>query len=423
MGIIKKENLSQKKLEQYYEYCRIIQWGRRFPCKFAEEFLGVEFMDFQRYVFMNSWDKQFVLWLMSRNAGKCLKLDTRIPTPNGDKTMADIKVGDYVFNEEGKPVKVIHVSPIYLDKECYEVEFEDGEIITATNDHLWEVSDRRSRQWCNHGIPFILTTEEMYKKGVYKDRKDGKGREYNYRVPMNKPLEYKEKEFKINPYVLGLWLGDGSHSDTSITAHKDDYEEINSYIKYYGFNTSVHKDNGRNTYTIRIVKDKNSDKNKFKQSLIEYNLFKNKHIPEEYLYGSYKQRLQLLQGLMDTDGTCKNKKSNNPECSFSQKRYKIVKQFEKLLSSLGIKYSTRVKKTRCNGKEFESYEVRFYTDKTKPCFKMKRKYDLLPEKLNKRMDRKTIVDIRKVTTVATKCIMVEGERNLYLCGNVFNYNY
>ena len=70
MAVIKKENLSQKKLEQYYNWCKIIQKGRANPVQFAEFFLGVEFMDYQRYVFMNSWDKQFVLWLCSRNAGK-----------------------------------------------------------------------------------------------------------------------------------------------------------------------------------------------------------------------------------------------------------------------------------------------------------------------------------------------------------------
>lgn len=65
-----RENLSQRKLEGYLKWAKIIQWGRQQPVKFAEQFLGVEFMDYQRYAFMNSWDKQFVLWLMTRNGGK-----------------------------------------------------------------------------------------------------------------------------------------------------------------------------------------------------------------------------------------------------------------------------------------------------------------------------------------------------------------
>lgn len=65
-----KENLSQRKLESYLKWANIIQWGRKNPVLFSEQFLGVEYMDYQRYCFQMSWDKQFVLWLMSRNGGK-----------------------------------------------------------------------------------------------------------------------------------------------------------------------------------------------------------------------------------------------------------------------------------------------------------------------------------------------------------------
>ena len=62
--------LTQKKLEGYKKYSEIIQYGRKNPVKFAETFLlGVTFMDYQKYAFQMSWDKQFVMWLMSRNGG------------------------------------------------------------------------------------------------------------------------------------------------------------------------------------------------------------------------------------------------------------------------------------------------------------------------------------------------------------------
>lgn len=65
-----KSGMTQKKLEGYLKYNEIIQWGRRNPVKACEFFFGLELMDYQRYAFMESWHKQFVLWLMSRNAGK-----------------------------------------------------------------------------------------------------------------------------------------------------------------------------------------------------------------------------------------------------------------------------------------------------------------------------------------------------------------
>lgn len=63
------KGLTQKKLESYLKYCEMIQWGRKNPVKFAELIFGLELMDYQKYTFQESWDKQFALWLMSRNGG------------------------------------------------------------------------------------------------------------------------------------------------------------------------------------------------------------------------------------------------------------------------------------------------------------------------------------------------------------------
>lgn len=64
------KNLTQKKLETYLKYCEVIKWGRSNPVKFAELMFGMEMMDYQKYIFMESWAKPFVLWLMTRNGGK-----------------------------------------------------------------------------------------------------------------------------------------------------------------------------------------------------------------------------------------------------------------------------------------------------------------------------------------------------------------
>ena len=104
--------ISERKLEGYKKLAEIKQFGIKYPTKFMKEFIGVELLDAQEYTFMNSWTKPFVLWLESRAAGKMLDLNTRIPTPNGDKTMGDLKLGDMVFDEQGKPTKVIYLSPI-----------------------------------------------------------------------------------------------------------------------------------------------------------------------------------------------------------------------------------------------------------------------------------------------------------------------
>ena len=68
------KEISQRKLETYDKYSQVIQWGRSYPIEFASRFMGVELLDMQKYAIYNSWTKDFVLWLKSRNAGKTTEL-------------------------------------------------------------------------------------------------------------------------------------------------------------------------------------------------------------------------------------------------------------------------------------------------------------------------------------------------------------
>jgi hypothetical protein len=119
---------------------------------------------------------------------------------------------------------------------------------------------------------------------------------------------------------------------------------------------------------------------------------------------------------MDTDGTV----SKAGECEFVQKSLRIADGICELLSSLGIKYSRCTKNTFINGKECDPVErIQFYTDKSLPCFRLQRKFDRLKDTLNKRMLWKSIVNIEPVDSVPVKCITVDNEDHLYLCGNRF----
>ena len=148
-----------------------------------------------------------ILLLIARKNTKALALDTRIPTPTGDKCIKDIHVGDYVFDEMGKPVLVTGTSEIFKNRICYEITFEDGEKIIADENHRWTVQTKGSRKLIEYKPKsnrqrtaydkidsegrFIVTTAEMV-YDYFKLRRDGKGIEYKYRVPMGKPLEYSE---------------------------------------------------------------------------------------------------------------------------------------------------------------------------------------------------------------------------------------
>ena len=148
--------ISQRKLENYKKLAKIRQWGIRYPTRFLSEFVGVDLLDPQEYAFMMSWTRPYVLWLESRSAGKALYVDTNIPTPDGDKTMADLRVGDYVYSLNNEPTRVMYTSPIFLGNDCFEIEFEDGERIKCDADHLWCVK--------KNGLDFnIVNTRDLFK--------------------------------------------------------------------------------------------------------------------------------------------------------------------------------------------------------------------------------------------------------------------
>lgn len=157
-----ERELSERKLETYSKYAEIITWGRKFPVKFCERFFGIEFLDHQKYVFMNSWTTPRVVWCQCRGSGKALALDTPIPTVCGVKNMSDIKVGDCVLDIHGFPTRVTYTSEIFIGHDCYAVEFEDGEVIVADEDHLWSVCTLKGSPFADRYGLSVIDTRHIY---------------------------------------------------------------------------------------------------------------------------------------------------------------------------------------------------------------------------------------------------------------------
>ena len=382
---------------------------------------------------LERWVRRFkeLTLLVARKNGKALSLDTPINTPNGWREMRDIHIGDYVFSAEGNPTRVIAESEIFTGHDCYKVTFEDQSEIIADADHIWRVmtknSRRESKRKCKRFIGqykpeyrekngyFDITTAEMA-NDFYRLRKDKKGIDYKYRVPMQKPIEYPEQELPLNPYALGLWLGDGDADCARINVGEDDLEEMMMWMNLYNMYPRPQKlAKGKSCYRVSIGNEtglRGKDKNYIMPILHDLNLIGNKHIPEKYMRSSFGQRMELLSGLMDTDGYV----SRSGQCEFSQKDHAFIQQFSELLTSLAIKHTVRKKTITCRGKHCEAYSVLFFCDKTHPCFKMSRKYKRLKSHLAPRMLNKSIIGIEKIPSVPTKCIGVEDESHLYLAG-------
>ena len=343
---------------------------------------------------------------VARKNGKALALDTRIPTPHGDRIMRDIQPGMFVYGPGGTPVKVLAVSDVFLNHKCYEVEFEDGEIIVADAGHLWEVTEKRA-----HGKGRTVKTTEELSRDYMHLRKDGTGKELKYRVDLPAAIQRPESRFPIAPYILGVWLGDGLSASMRVSCGAEDADSMKANIEAAGGACKIHEYGKTVLLGLSNFKKGHGKNSIISTAFRNLHLYNNKHIPEMYFYGSAQQREDLLKGLMDTDGTV----SKAGQCEFVQKSERLTRDVSRLLASLGIKHSVKAKIATCNGKRIPVYRILFYVDREHTCFKLARKTARLKSSLSKRMGAKSIERITETKSVPTKCLCVEG--GLYLCGD------
>lgn len=334
-----------------------------------------------------------VVVLGEGGSGKALALDTKIPTPDGFKTINEIGVGDDVFDEKGNICKVTHKSPVFYNHECFELTFNDHCKIVADAEHRWKTFSHYQRDKLLDGS--ILTTEQLFK--THKLKK-GKRIVNNYAIETCEPLQLPEKQFPIDPYILGLWLGDGHSHDAHFTTI--DMELLNAFIQH-GFELHPKK-HDKNTWNVLGLHKK----------LRLSGLLHNKHIPKEYLRGSFKQRLSLIQGLMDTDGHI----DKNGNCEITQKNKILINGLCDLLKSIGIKArvkSTYKQATNTNSDYGKYYILHFTTNL--PVFRLGRKLERIKAKQRKTQGRRYISSIKPVKSVPTQCIAVNSKSHLFLC--------
>ena len=399
--LLKKANTSMEfTQEQILEFMRC----KDDPVYFAKNYVRIVTLDhglmpfdlypFQEKLINNFHENRFNICKMPRQTGKALSLDTPIPTPTGWTTMEDVKIGDNILSPSGDNVSVTMKTETMYNHNCYKLYFDNGEEIIADADHLWEVD---SSYWRTGKK--VIRSQEIYDR--YKSKaqnKRGKGVQGSLYIEKSKPINFIKNLLDIDPYLLGVWLGDGYSSDGRIIAHKDDYTFYKKRI-----DVEYEREDGN---CIRFkVKD-------FISKLKSYNLLKNKHIPQNYLRSSYEDRLELLRGLMDTDGSVTK---NTRSFEFYQKNYDLILQVVELLSTLGIKSNIRHRKIKGN----YYHTISFTTEEQ--VFNLQRKLNNVDSQRSTRIQesRHYIHKIEKVDSVPVACIRVDSEDHLFLCGKTF----
>ena len=416
-----------------------------------------------------------VVFAKGAQIGAPLALDTPIPTPSGWTLMGDIQPGDKVFGLNGKPSNVLGVSPIFEDRQCYRVTFSDGESIVTDTDHKWTVDVEKSSAEDNGRV--TLTTGEMYGTDKKSRRRlhFKRGNRNRFAIPLTDHLDMPDADLVINPYTLGAWLGDGNSASNQITTHKDDADEMASYIVAEGYVAQVRNlgpaaGNGRNilvgpkeifadrTHCIRghdlaqvgqnttvkhgkptkvcaechrqrarkhnsgIECDPVLERTTLYSKLVGLNLVRNKHIPIIYLRASLQQRLDLLAGLMDTDGHI----TKNGRCELTFASEQLANDSMELIRSVGYKptvservcKATYIKGRKVNRREIH-YRISFMAYRERPVVKLKRKLNSMVDKDGRRTSetfRRRIVDISPVDSVPTRCISVDTHDHLFLAG-------
>jgi phage terminase large subunit GpA-like protein len=354
---------------------------------------------------------KFVAVMKGAQIGFALKLNTPIMTSEGWATMGNLKKGDKVFDETGQLCNIIATSKILHNRKCYKVFFTDDSFIECDADHLWTVYDLKN-------IRRTLTTEQINKR-VKNIRKNGKERS-TYYIYNTKPVFFLYKELPVDPYLLGLWLGDGGTNSNKITATKSDAFEYRDILKNKGIEVVLTPyKNQSGTYHVKIQNAFNTWKGGF-------NYYGKKRIPEIYKTASIAQRLELLQGLIDTDGHIRK----NGMCEFYNINLDLINDVRELIASLGLKSTIR---KRDNSKKFTTivpgreykmkdiYVVNFFAYQELPVSKLIRKKSRLRKRETIRVEihKKWICKIEECETAPVKCISVDSKSKLYLAGKTF----
>lgn len=294
----------------------------------------------------------------------------KVLTPKGLVNWGDIQVGDELFNEKGQPVKVEELHE-FGEQDVYNISFSDGRVVQATLNHEWEVNKwttiSRKNKSVREMTPFVLTTEDIIKCCKFASYDASK-----CIIPIAPQVELPFVSVEYDPYTLGVMLGDGSIKKSTttksyLTMKWDDVDAIKQYIPYpveratYGgdIRNIIHIPNGR-------------------EMLIKLGLFDktagDKFIPDLYKYNSIEVRQAVINGLLDTDGSCTK---DYGVIEYSTKSLQLADDFIWVCRSLG--YGSKKSSKIINGVVYYRCYIYCKPNETR-LFNLPRKRELIKNK-------------------------------------------
>jgi hypothetical protein len=395
--------------------------------------------------------------------GKALDVETLIPTPAGSRRMAELQVGDFVFDAAGLPTAVVAVSEVMRERDCWELTFSSGETIVADAEHLWvtETVEDRRRTWVERNVPrkrlragsddelaavpaagAKLGTEPITvrdltralgwdgttrESAVYRWASTVKepvttaqiaaslvaGGKENHAVRVMPGLRLPDAKLPLDPYVLGAWLGDGHTAAPRLTTID---QGIVDRIRAAGIECDPAS--GRLRFQLSIPGTYRQRGVGLTEVLRQLGVLGDKHVPMSYLRASDRQRRALLAGLLDTDGTVS---PAGGQVQYTSTCRRLAADVYELVASLGYRPTLREGRAMLQGRDCgPEWTIGFTT--TDEVFGLERKHRVHAERTvgqSARTFRRYIVSARRVASRPVRCIQVANPDGLYLAGRTF----
>lgn len=400
-------SITEDEVQEYIKCKLDIHYFSEKYCKIKREdgtIGAMKLRDYQKDILDLYTKNRFSILMASRQVGKALRHGSSVWKINGEDKIENLKIGDQIFGDDGKLTTVTGVYP-QGKKENYRITFDDDTYVDCCGEHLWEVST-------SDGNSKVIDVNSI--KDNYLDKR-GHSKFY---VKMNKPVQYETKNLPIDPYLLGLLIGDGNINNGVVRLSSID-EEIINYSKSIAkdYNCTLVKIDDRCDY--RFGTNNKGGKNVLHQGILKLGLNVKsglKFIPKEFLLASTEQRLELLRGLMDTDGSI----DNRSVIEYNTISKQLSVDFELLCNSLGIKTKcvTRTTKYTYKGEKRTGklcYRIRIYLNHQCDIFKLTRKKEKI--RFDKKFNwgnKRSIRNIESIGYQECTCISVDNENKLFL---------
>ena len=365
-------------------------------------------------------------------SGKALENGSIVYTDNGPVKIEDLNIGDKIYGADGNLCNIIGVYP-QGKKKKYIVKFTDRTEINCCNEHLWtfqteSLRSNKSKTWITASLQEIIDNYDLFKSARAKNNFGSKSSyRKNIWIPMVQPINFPSHNVPLDPYTLGALLGDGhlqgrSHSSSFTNQDSDVINKVELGLKKINCSLTAPNSTRKYDYIIKQNVKIGAEVGKLNLILEQLNLnftkSDTKFIPNIYKYNDINTRIAVLQGLIDTDGSC-----SGSAYDITLKSKQLILDIKEICESLGFTAVYSIKKAICtnaaNGEKDcgEVYRLHIKTNKSIPKIHTSNRREQQWKQPKVYAHRAIEEIIETDEYVEMTCIQVDNKDSLFVTNN------